>query len=146
MERLRACLPLDVATLCRQRALRYNDLVEAVTPPDTDIRIIYVPCGSEVEAHSLAATLVERRLVACANIYTSRSIYRWDGELADETEHVVFAKTTAARAPEAAATAEQLHSYDTPCVLVIEAAGANARYGAWVRGEVGPAVAGETTD
>lgn len=104
---------------------------------DTDIRIIYVPCGSEEEARALSLALLERRLVACANIYPSRSIYRWKGGVADEVEHVLFAKTTAARAHEAAAAAEELHTYEIPCVLVLEPESANASYAAWVAGEVG---------
>ena len=100
------------------------------------IRILYVPCGSEEEAHRLAIRLLERRLIACANIYASRSVYRWKGELAVETEHVLVAKTTSAVADEALSAAEELHSYEVPCVLLIEPAGANAAYEAWVAGEV----------
>jgi periplasmic divalent cation tolerance protein len=104
---------------------------------DPDIRIIYVPCGSEDAAIKLAAALIERRLAACANIYASRSIYRWKGEIADEVEHVVFAKTTSALAPEAAAAAEDLHDYEIPCVLVLEPKSANQKYAEWVASEVG---------
>ena len=106
-------------------------------PSATDIRILYVPCASEDAARDLAMSLLDRRLIACANIYPSRSIYRWKGRVSDETEYVVFAKTTAELAHDAAAAAEQLHMYDTPCVLVIEPAFANAAYSGWVNSEVG---------
>jgi len=112
-------------------------------PSATDIRILYVPCASEDAARDLAMSLLQRRLIACANIYSSRSIYRWKGRLSDETEHVVVAKTTAELAHDAAAAAEQLHAYDIPCVLVIEPASANVPYSAWVAGEVGDRAAVE---
>jgi len=47
------------------------------------IVLIYCPCGSEEEAARIARTLVEQRLIACANIREMRSIYFWKGELAD---------------------------------------------------------------
>jgi periplasmic divalent cation tolerance protein len=110
----------------------------------TALRIIYIPCGSEDEARSISRALIERGLVACANIYPSRSIYRWKGEWADEVEHVVFAKTTADLAAEAAEAAEQLHSYEIPCVIVLVPTSANEAYVAWVTNEVrGGAVAPE---
>jgi periplasmic divalent cation tolerance protein len=112
---------------------------------NTTIRILYVPCGSEDEARGLAVSLIERGLIACANIYSSRSIYRWKGETADEVEHVLFAKTTAALAQQAATAAEELHSYDIPCAMVLEPASVNAPYEAWVMGEVGTPAAQEIT-
>jgi periplasmic divalent cation tolerance protein len=107
-----------------------------------DIRILYVPCGSEDDAKSLAMSLLERRLIACANIYPSRSIYRWKGSVVEEAEFVVVAKTTATLSSAASAAAEALHSYEIPCVIVLEPTAANLPYAAWVAGEVGePAVA-----
>ena len=103
---------------------------------ETVIRVLYIPCGSEADAHALARELIERRLIACANIHPSRSIYMWKGELADETEHVIFAKTTSRLAARAAAAAEKLHSYEVPCVLVLSPESANAPYASWVAGEV----------
>jgi periplasmic divalent cation tolerance protein len=103
--------------------------------PDTELRVLYIPCGSEADARALARELIERRLIACANIYPSRSIYMWKGELAEETEHVIFAKTTSRLAAPAAAAAEELHRYEVPCVLVMSPESANAPYASWVAGE-----------
>ncbi len=104
--------------------------------PATELRVLYIPCGSEGDAHRLARELIERRLIACANIFASSSIYMWKGELADEAEHVIVAKTTSALAAQAAAVAEELHKYEIPCVLVISPEAANAAYATWVAGEV----------
>jgi periplasmic divalent cation tolerance protein len=102
----------------------------------TEIRVLYIPCGSEDDALRLAHALLERGLIACANVYASRSTYRWKGEAVDEVEHVLFAKTTADLAGQAARTAEELHTYDIPCVLVLAPESANAAYANWVAGEV----------
>jgi len=95
-----------------------------------------VPCGSEEEAARIAALLIQEHLVACANIYASRSLYRWEGKVADQTEHVLWAKTTVARAAAATRRIEKLHSYDTPCILTLSPDRVNEAFAAWVRGEV----------
>jgi periplasmic divalent cation tolerance protein len=100
------------------------------------VSLLYVPCASEDEALRICRALLDERLVACGNIHETRSIYRWNGELADEREFVLICKTTPDRAEAAATKARTLHSYEVPCVLRIEPSGANYEYAAWVRGEV----------
>ena len=48
--------------------------------------MIYVPVGSEEEAGRIGRTLIEERLVACANLIPISSLYRWEGELQDDRE------------------------------------------------------------
>ncbi|HEX8229582.1 MAG TPA: divalent-cation tolerance protein CutA [Chloroflexia bacterium] len=98
--------------------------------------MLYVPCGSANEATSLVSLLLSQRLIACANIYASRSLYMWNGEVADEQEMVLVCKTLASRAVEAAGVIEQKHSYDVPCVLRVVPAEANVEYYRWVAAEV----------
>jgi periplasmic divalent cation tolerance protein len=100
---------------------------------------LYVPCGSEEEAAALARELLSERLIACGNIYPSRSLYIWDGALADDTEYVLFAKTTIFRAATAALRIEELHSYEVPCVVTLAPAAANLAYSRWVAGQVSTA-------
>jgi periplasmic divalent cation tolerance protein len=94
--------------------------------------ILYVPCGSEAEAAEIARELLQRRLIACANIVASRSIYRWEGQISDGSEYLLLAKTTPTRAQAAARAAEELHSYDIPCVITLADASANPSYEKWV--------------
>lgn len=103
---------------------------------DTDIAILYVPCGSEPEAVQIATTLLEERLVACGNIIRSRSLYRWDGKLADDIEHILLCKTARSQVSAARQRVEQLHSYDTPCIISWDLADVNDEYEKWVLGEV----------
>jgi len=101
-----------------------------------DLILLYVPCGSEDEARRIAGLLLREHLIACGNIYESRSLYYWKGELADEPEQVLLCKTTPARAAAAATRIRQVHSYDSPCILRIEPASANHEYASWVHSEV----------
>ncbi|MDQ3928190.1 MAG: divalent-cation tolerance protein CutA [Chloroflexota bacterium] len=98
--------------------------------------LLYVPCGSEEYAAGLASRLLEERLIACANIYASRSLYNWNGKLSEEQEQVVVCKTLASRAKEAVARVKQIHSYETPCIITLVPARANDEFYTWVRAEV----------
>ncbi len=101
-----------------------------------DLILLYVPCGSEEEATGIARALLEERLIACANVYPSRSLYRWQGKVADEIEHVLICKTSKSRANAAEKRILDMHSYELPCVLQIQPAGVNHAYARWVVGEV----------
>ncbi|NEA42452.1 divalent-cation tolerance protein CutA [Streptomyces sp. SID11385] len=91
---------------------------------------------SEERARHLAARAVESRLAACAQVDGPlTSVYRWEGEVATDTEWRVTYKTTAARydALEAVIIAE--HTYDTPEIIALPLAGGSAEYLAWVAAE-----------
>jgi periplasmic divalent cation tolerance protein len=67
-------------------------------------------------ADDLARTLVEERLAACVNRVSCDSVYRWDGEIHDDEEIILLAKTTTDRYEELRDRVEQLHPYDVPCI------------------------------
>jgi periplasmic divalent cation tolerance protein len=98
--------------------------------------MLYVPCGSEEEAASIATQLVAAGLVACGNIIESRSIYKWEGKPVDQTEYLLIAKTVRSRSKAARTRIEQMHSYDVPCIITLFPEAINAEYESWVRGEV----------
>jgi len=103
---------------------------------DQELVIVYVPCGSEDEASHIASVLISEHLIACANIYASRSLCMWDGALVDGTEHVIWAKTTRRKVAAATKWIGELHSYDVPCILSFSPDSVNYRYASWLRGEV----------
>jgi periplasmic divalent cation tolerance protein len=88
------------------------------------------------EARSIAATLVERRLVACAQISSIRSYYRWEDAVQNDDEFRLLLKTTQARYPEVEAAILELHSYDLPAIVAIDVAQAYGPYADWVSDNV----------
>lgn len=110
--------------------------MDAGNRQSAEVSIIYVPCGSEDEAARIARALLGERLIACGNIYRSRSIYEWKGEIADQEEHLLLCKTAPSRAVAAEKRVRELHSYEVPCILRIEPARANYDYASWVNGQV----------
>ena len=88
------------------------------------------------EARSLAATLVERRLVACAQISSIQSFYTWEGAVQNDDEFRLLLKTTEDRYPQVEAALLDLHSYDLPAVVAFDIARAYGPYGEWVAANV----------
>jgi periplasmic divalent cation tolerance protein len=103
---------------------------------NSGVVLIYCPFGAEADAARIAGVLLERRLIACANIHESRSLYFWDGKLNDEKEWVLVCKTASSRAEAAERAIREMHTYSIPCILRLEPLNVNNDYQKWVFGEV----------
>ncbi len=99
------------------------------------MKILYMTCPVD-EAERIARTLLEERLVACANILPPvRSLYWWEGKIDEAIEAVVVMKTADARAAEALARVKAIHPYQVPGISVVAAETADPDYLAWVEAE-----------
>lgn len=102
---------------------------------------LYMTAGSKDEAVSIARALVNAKLVACANVVDPvTSVFEWDGAVAEDSETVVFFKTTQACVERAIERIVELHSYDVPCVTALPIGGGYAPYLTWVKQETGSEV------
>lgn len=98
---------------------------------------VYITAPSMDEARTLARTLVEEQLAACANILPSmESVYRWKGELQHDQEVVLIAKSTYDRLDELTQRVISLHPYETPCVVALPVEGGHAGYLDWISGQL----------
>lgn len=91
------------------------------------------------DATKLAEVLVERRLVACANLVPGvTSVYRWEGRVQREAEVLLLLKATRSVLGRLEAAIGELHTYDVPEVLVLPVEGGSDDYLSWLRSEVTP--------
>ncbi|MFO8016357.1 MAG: divalent-cation tolerance protein CutA [Candidatus Woesearchaeota archaeon] len=93
--------------------------------------LIYIPCGDGKEAKHIGKELVSRKLIACANVFPIESIYMWEGKAVDEGEVALLCKTSEANHEKVAEAVRELHSYDVPAIIRINAE-ANKQYSEWV--------------
>ncbi|MEE2566169.1 divalent-cation tolerance protein CutA [Hyphobacterium marinum] len=103
-----------------------------------ELQLIYTTWPDAALAENAAHTLLEERLIACANIFPAgRSVFRWEGEVQAEAETVMILKTGAGRASAVRDRVSALHPYDTPAIVGIPALdGATcANFAAWVVAE-----------
>jgi periplasmic divalent cation tolerance protein len=104
------------------------------------LRLIVCTAPAE-RAPALARSLLEARLIGCANLIPAvRSLYWWEGAIQDDAEVLMLMETPAERAAEAAAALEQAHPYSVPKILVIEPESVNTPYLDWLLREAAPRV------
>ena len=100
--------------------------------------LLYLTCANKDEAKSIARTLIDERLIACANILgTMTSVYRWEGTVVEDEEIAVLLKTRRDMAARATERVKELHSYDLPCVVGLPIQGGNPDFIGWLHCEVG---------
>ena len=104
----------------------------------TGFCIVYITAGSAEEAETLARSAVERRLAACCSIVPNvRSIYRWQGAVEDDTEHLLIVKTRREQFEDLERHIRAMHSYEVPELLVLPVIGGDADYLDWLRDSLG---------
>jgi periplasmic divalent cation tolerance protein len=96
---------------------------------------IYITNPDKEKAKEIAKHLLNKRLIACANIFPIESIYRWEGKINDEEEFVAICKTTEDKFDNVKQEVESIHPYDTPCIIRIPVS-SNEKYFNWLKGEL----------
>ena len=98
----------------------------------------YITCKDEKEASKLGKILVEQRLVGCANIIQKiKSIYRWQGKIANSTEALLLAKAPEKNKKKIAQAVKKNHSYTVPCINFLPAEIGNNEFKKWLEAETG---------
>lgn len=104
--------------------------------PHTDAVVVLTTVSNTDEAVTLIRALLERRLIACGTMLPgARSLYRWEGRVADEAEIVILLKTRSAVLHALEAAFNELHPYKVPELLALPAASGLEKYVAWINAE-----------
>ncbi|MDS0276820.1 divalent-cation tolerance protein CutA [Halomicroarcula sp. S1AR25-4] len=88
-------------------------------------------------ASDLARTLVDDGLAACVNRVDCTSVYRWDGDVHEDDEVILLAKTTDARYAALADRVDELHPYEVPCIERFDETAVTENFGDWRADAVG---------
>ncbi|UOF02849.1 divalent-cation tolerance protein CutA [Bdellovibrio reynosensis] len=97
--------------------------------------LLYIPCPDKKVAQNIAKTLLEEKLIGCANIIPGmESMYWWDGKIETSSEYILILKTLAT--PDAQEILRkrvlELHPYEVPCVMTLDVLGINESYKRWL--------------
>jgi periplasmic divalent cation tolerance protein len=98
----------------------------------TQYRLVYITAKDEEEANRIGQALVGEKLAACVNIHPIRSIFRWQGEISQEDEVAILAKTRAELVDEVMSRVKELHSYEVPCIIVLPLEKGNPDFLEWI--------------
>lgn len=100
--------------------------------------VVMTTVGSEEEGIRLARGLVEGRIAACVQVLPKmRSLYRWKGELQEDSEHLLLIKTVAENFAAVEEYLKANHSYDEPEIVALPASYVSDGYLQWVTESVG---------
>lgn len=101
------------------------------------INLVYITAGDKDEAGKIGKALVKSKLAACVNIIDGmNSIYEWEGELQNDNEVILIAKTREALIPELIEKVKSMHSYSCPCIVSLPIIDGNKSFLNWITEQV----------
>jgi len=96
--------------------------------------IVYVPCKNKEEAQNIAKNLLGKKLIACANLFDSQSLYFWKNKLENTPETILIMKTQEKHYNEIKKQIKQLHSYELPAIIKFNVE-PNKEFEEWIKKE-----------
>lgn len=100
--------------------------------------IVFTTASSQDEADKIASGLLDRRLVACVNIWGPvQSHFVWEGKRCVEKEHILMMKTRENLFSAVETAVRQLHSYQTPELIMLPVKDGSREYLLWLDQSVG---------
>jgi periplasmic divalent cation tolerance protein len=109
--------------------------------PHTDAIVLLTTVANADEGVTLVRALLERRLIACGTLLPgARSLYRWEGKVADESEVVLLLKTRSAVVHAIERAFAELHPYKVPELLALSVASGLDKYVDWINTETSMAI------
>ena len=97
-----------------------------------NVYIGWTTVSTEQDAHILCNQLVEKRLIACAQVSQPiQSIYEWNGEVKNEKEIKIILKFSGEKVEEVTKAIVDIHPYDLPQWIYLEA-DSTSGYADWV--------------
>ena len=103
----------------------------------TAIQFVYITTADKADAQEIGSALVESRLAACVNIIDPMySIYRWEGQIQEDQEVVMIAKTTEKNVPALKDKVKSMHPYEVPCIVCLPVADGHEPFLQWIREQV----------
>lgn len=104
----------------------------------TDAIVVMITASTEAEAATIARTLVDEHLIACANIVPRvRSFFFWEGATQDAEETLLVCKSRMPLMERVIERVKGLHSYSVPEIIALPVVAGSSSYLDWVRDATG---------
>ncbi|NJE76511.1 divalent-cation tolerance protein CutA [Thermococcus sp. ES12] len=94
--------------------------------------LVYTTFPDWESAESIVRTLLERKLIACANLREHRALYLWEGKIEEDTEVGAILKTEVGKWRELREALKEMHPYEVPVIARIEVDKVNREYAEWL--------------
>jgi len=97
-----------------------------------DVILVYTTFPDWESARRIVRELLERKLIACANLREHHSLYLWEGKIEEGTEVGAFMKTEVSKWKELRESIRELHPYEVPMIARIDIDKLNHEYAEWL--------------
>ena len=95
--------------------------------------ILQTTVGTEQDAHQLANQAIEQHLAACVHIEPITSVYRWQGQIQNDTEWRLSFKTTSEQIQQLVQQLKAVHPYELPAFYTLAASPQTLEWDHWVK-------------
>lgn len=108
-----------------------NSVAEVVMTKD--LIVVFSTVSESVAAENIARSLLEKKLIACANISAGlKSLYWWENKICEDSEYLIIMKTRADLFEKVREAILELHPYKVPEIISISAHDCHEAFYSWV--------------
>lgn len=96
--------------------------------------IVFTTIPNNEEAENLAKKIVDSKLAACVQVLPQmKSFYFWEGEVQQDSEHLLLIKTLKDKYIELEVFIKENHSYDVPEIVAVKSENVSDEYSKWMK-------------
>jgi periplasmic divalent cation tolerance protein len=99
--------------------------------------VVYTTFPDWESAEKVVKALLERKLIACANLREHKALYWWEGKIEEDNEIGAILKTDDDKWEEVKKVIKELHPYTTPLIMKMDVEDVNDEYIKWLKDVVG---------
>ena len=86
-----------------------------------NINFFYITVPNKKEAEQIAKKLLDKKLIACANVISNvRSYFVWKNKVQNSKEIIICGKTTSKNQTKIIKAVKSIHSYSVPCIIFFD--------------------------
>ena len=98
-----------------------------------NIKFFYITIPNKREAEKIAKKLLDKKLIACANVISHvNSYFVWKNKVQNSKEVIICGKTISKNQKKIIYAVKKLHSYSVPCVIFFEIKNGNKDFLKWI--------------
>ena len=102
-----------------------------------NIKFFYITVPNRKEAERIAKKLLNKKLIACANVINNvNSYFVWKNKVQNSKEIIICGKTTSKNQTKIIKVVKSIHSYAVPCIIFFDIKKGNKDFLKWVEQSV----------
>ena len=102
-----------------------------------NIKFFYITTPNKKEAKQIAQKLLDKKLIACANVISNvNSYFVWKNKVQNSKEIIICGKTTSKNQTKIIKAVKSIHSYSVPCVIFFDIKNGNKDFLKWIEQSV----------